>query len=325
MSSRPFAEGARVAMIGDSITHGGVHPSYIQQYYLTHFRDHRVKVYNLGIGGDTAAGALERMEEILSVNPTEAVVMFGTNDIGHEGFGENPPEAEIAAREERAARHLAATRELVERLCSHGIAVTLASSVGRDEFTPEEKSGTPIPHGSTALLSRLFSENAAALSDKIVGTVDYLTPLQSLQRELVVLGGPSLFNTPDRVHPSPLGQQLMARILLSEQGLPAALPTAAQLVAGWRDAPMIPEIRTRRQAEDRLRTMHWVYPHHKETDGMTVPERIAYWEKALAEERGLAVYPWAATMYRYYIENAYREDEIEAEYFALTDALYPEA
>jgi lysophospholipase L1-like esterase len=81
MNERLFANEARVAMVGDSITHSGVAVAYIQEYYLSHFPKRKVKIYNLGTGGDSAASACTRLDEILSVKPTEVVVMFGVNDM----------------------------------------------------------------------------------------------------------------------------------------------------------------------------------------------------------------------------------------------------
>ena len=104
-----FAQNARVAYIGDSITHSAPTTSYIQEYYWKHLKDRHVKVFNLGTGGDTAEGALSRLEtDILRVRPTEAVIMLGTNDIKSVLYGENPSEEERTEAEALAARHLAA-------------------------------------------------------------------------------------------------------------------------------------------------------------------------------------------------------------------------
>ena len=94
-------------------------------------------------------------------------------------------------------------------------------------------------------------------------------------------------------------------------------------MAGWEDTPLLPAIRERRGAEDRLRSIRWVYPHQaSKTEGLSLEERVAYWQRCVEEKRELAQYEWAAVMYRFYAENAHREAEVEAEYFALTDALY---
>ena len=321
-----FSENARVAFIGDSITHTSVVTTYVQDYYMTHLRSRRVRIFNCGTGGDTAEGALARLEaDVLTCRPTEAVVMFGTNDINYHLYRERPTDGEIAEREERVRVHLAATRELVGRLTARGIAVTLCSALGRDELTPpcaNPDDEALRSYGATATLARLFEENVAALSGKLKGTVDYLTPFQTLQGGLLAHGGPSLF-TPDRIHASPLGQRMMARIFLAAQGLPVSLPSPAVLAAGWQEAPYSPVLAERFATEQILRNIRWVDPHQSaETEGLDLAARLAYWQKQVDERRGLAIYDWAVSLYRVYLENAPKEAEIVARLEALTDALY---
>lgn len=321
-----FSKDARVAFIGDSITHTSVTTTYVQEYYMTHLRERRVKIFNCGSGGDTAEGALTRIEgDVLKCRPTEAVVMFGTNDIGYQLYCEHPTEEEVALREERQRIHLASVCELVGRLTALGIPVTLCSALGRDELTPPR--GTPEDdrlrsYGATETLARLFRENVAALSGKLKATVDYLTPFQSLQGGLLAHGGPSLF-TPDRIHASPLGQRIIARIFLAAQGLPVTLPTPALLAAGWQEAPYSPVLSERFATEQILRNIRWVDPHQAaETEGLDLPARLAYWQKQVEERRGLAAYDWAVSLYRVYLEHAAREEEIAARLDELSDALY---
>jgi lysophospholipase L1-like esterase len=321
-----FERNARVAFIGDSITHTSPLSSYVQEYYWRHLPSHRVKVFNLGIGGDTAEGTLGRLEaDVMRARPTEAVIMLGTNDINYHLYKEAPTEAERAAAEENARRHLAAMRSLVEYLHSHAIPVTLCSSIGRDELTPPRDTpidGAQRSYGATARLRALFDENCRALAGMLKGTVDYMTPFQALQAATLAVGAPSLF-TIDRIHASPLGQRLMARIFLAAQGLPVALPTAEMLAAGWQEAPLTPAIAERFGVEQILRNIRWVDPHQADkTEGLDLEGRIAYWTRAVEERRGLAQYDWAVSLYRVYLENARNEEALVARLEALTDALY---
>lgn len=321
-----FSENSRVAFIGDSITHGSVLTTYIQSYYLTHLRSRRVKIFNCGIGGDTAEGALSRFEsDIMKLRPTEAVIMLGTNDIKYQLYCESPTEAEIKERDDLCRRHVTAMYTLVSRLVAHGIPVTLCSSIGRDELTPPLD--TPIDenartHGATRRLAELFAENVQGCAGLLKATVDYLTPFQALQGGLLAHGGPSLF-TPDRIHASPLGQRMMARIFLAAQGLPVELPAPALLAAGWQEAPFAPVLSERYATEQTLRNIRWVDPHQAaDTEGLGIEDRIAYRQKQIDERRGLAAYDWAVSLYRVYIENARNEEEIAARLDALTEAMY---
>ena len=311
-----FAPNARVAMIGDSITHSGLAVAYLQEYYLTHFPERRVKIYNLGIGGDTSYHSLARIDEMLEVDPTEAVVMFGVNDMGVGYYGANPSENDLAGRAERRRRHLDGTVRLVNALVERGIPVTLCSAVGRDEHS--NTAGT-MSYGASDALLAMYHDNLAALDGKLKNCVDYLTPMLRLQRECVAVGGPSLF-APDRTHPNELGQVMMARILLGAQGLPVSLPTAAELLAGWRERPLPAEIKRQRSAGLRVRDLHWVYPHQQErTVGLDLAGRIAYWSEELKKPD---LSPYFINMYTNYVNNADKEEAYYAEYFAATDALY---
>ena len=321
-----FLENARVAYIGDSITHTAPTTNYIQEYYRRHLPGRRVKIFNLGIGGDTAEGAIGRLEtDILRARPTEAVMMLGTNDIGFSLYAEHPTEEQRAEAAERRARHLTAMRSLVLLLHERGIPVTLCSSIGRDEITPPRATEADAgcrSFGATEHLAALFRENCRTLAEVLCGTVDYLTPMQRLQAELCALGGPSLF-TEDRTHASMLGQRLMARIFLAAQGLPVALPSAGLLAAGWQEAPLSPELSERHRVEQLLRNIRWVDPHQTaETCGLDLEGRIAYWTEVVRERRGLAQHDWAVSLYRVYLENARNEEELVTKLETLTDALY---
>jgi lysophospholipase L1-like esterase len=307
-----------VAFIGDSITHSGLAVAYIQEYYLTHMPERGVKIYNLGIGGDQAAHCCARIDEILSVKPTEAVVMFGVNDMGVQHYGSAPTPENLAARERARRIHLEGTVRLVTLLREAGLKVTLCSAVGRDEHTV----GTEglLTFGATDALHAMYYDNIAAIGDGVLkNTVDYLAPMQALQAALCAIGGPSLFAV-DRTHPSPLGQRMMARIFLAAQGLPVALPSAEALADGWCERPLPDALAARRAAGLRLRDLHWVYPHQQDrTKGLDLEGRIAFCREEL-NKPDLSAY--SQTKYKNYIENARREEEFFSEYMRLTDALY---
>ena len=312
-----FEKNARVALIGDSITHSGLYVEYVQDYYMTYLPERRVTVYNLGIGGDAAAHALGRIDDMLSVDPTEAVVTFCGNDLGLSYYGPTPTEEDITRRNDYRRRHLEGMLRLVDQLIARGIPVTLASPVGRDEHSAEAEGFFSV--GATDALLSMYAKDVAALGDKIKNTIDYLTPIQALQAGLTAHGGPSLFRT-DRTHLSDLGQAIMARILLRSQDLPVAIPTAADILCGWREHPLPHSLMLRRAAGLRWRDLTWVYPHQKDrTPNMELEERIAFWTRELQRDD---LPPYFVKMYTNYVNNARQEPEYFAEYLALTKALY---
>jgi lysophospholipase L1-like esterase len=63
---------ADIVMIGDSITDGAEWNELFPN----------ISIANRGIGGDTTAGVLNRMESIYSTNAKKAFIMLGVNDLG---------------------------------------------------------------------------------------------------------------------------------------------------------------------------------------------------------------------------------------------------
>ena len=321
MSEKTFAGGARVAMVGDSITQSGFGVAYIQDYYLTHLPERRVKVYNLGISGDNAYGATldARFAEIFAVRPTEVVVMFGANDMNSRAYGSPAPTPEmLEARAVARRRHLDAMVCLVGMLRERGLPVTLCSAVGRNEHTEAEEGFRT--YGANDALYAMYRDNLAAIGEgNLKNTVDYLSPIQALQAEICAMGGPSLYEG-DRTHLSVLGQAMMARVLLASQGLPVTLPSAAALAAGWREKPLSQALRERHAIEHRWRDLAWVYPGRAEsTRGLTLDAGIEFWRREALREDLPAYYP---KLYRHYVENAKNEEAILGDYLAKTDALY---
>ena len=75
---KPFKEGERAVFLGNSITDGGHYHSYIWLYYMTRFPDMPIRVFNGGIGGDTAYDMNKRLDgDIFAMKPSVLMVTFG--------------------------------------------------------------------------------------------------------------------------------------------------------------------------------------------------------------------------------------------------------
>jgi lysophospholipase L1-like esterase len=82
-----FKPGDRVVFTGNSITDGGHYHSYIWLYYLTHFPNSRIQIFNAGIGGDVAQQMYERLDsDVFAKKPTVVTLTFGMNDTGYQLF-----------------------------------------------------------------------------------------------------------------------------------------------------------------------------------------------------------------------------------------------
>ena len=84
-----LAAGQTLAFCGDSITHQTLYTRYVALFYHTRYPHTRVRVFNAGVGGNSALGALRRFrQDILEQKPTVVAVLFGMNDGGYKAFDE---------------------------------------------------------------------------------------------------------------------------------------------------------------------------------------------------------------------------------------------
>lgn len=72
-----------MVFLGDSITAARGYTKIVEPYTLMRHPEARVKFWNAGQGGDTAAGAVSRLErDVFAHGATVVTVAFGINDIG---------------------------------------------------------------------------------------------------------------------------------------------------------------------------------------------------------------------------------------------------
>ena len=84
-----FKANDRIVFLGNSITEGGHYHSYIWLYYMTHFPELPLRIYNGGIGGDCASHMVFRFDSDIKIKkPTYLVCSFGMNDSGYVGYEE---------------------------------------------------------------------------------------------------------------------------------------------------------------------------------------------------------------------------------------------
>lgn len=80
-SPQPFVNRDRLVFAGNSIAEAGFYETYIWLYYITHFPERRITVFNGGIGGDVARQIYVRLDDdILAMKRTVLSISFGMND-----------------------------------------------------------------------------------------------------------------------------------------------------------------------------------------------------------------------------------------------------
>ena len=112
-----FHQGDRLLLIGDSITETPRHAQMLETYLTVCAPELEMQVRNIGKGGETAEGFLQRIDtECLNYQPTVATVCYGMNDAGY-----------VNNNRAAADRFYAATQIIVEKLRAAGTRMILAS------------------------------------------------------------------------------------------------------------------------------------------------------------------------------------------------------
>ena len=209
-----FKEGERVAFVGNSITCGGHYHSYIWLYYMTHFPNRRIDVFNEGVGGDVAKQMSQRLDKVFEHNPTVVTLSFGMNDTGYMDYTltEN---ANIGRKNvEASCRDYKVIEDTYKKYPK--VQKVLIGSSPYDETSCFNKVPFPGKNKLIQDISDFLKERAHA---NRWGYVDFNRPMteinmreQQADSTFTLCGG-------DRVHPTTDGHLVMAYLFLKAQGL----------------------------------------------------------------------------------------------------------
>ena len=212
----PFQDGDRWAVIGDGVTHHGTYQQWINLFYLTRFPDRTIDVYNCGIAGDRAGGAVRRLDwDVLSHQPTVATVMFGMSDVDRSLYGDAPATPSIATQRQAALNaYRVNLRALVEKLQGAGVRVILLTPTIFDQtadLAAPKQTGINEALGECAAFTQeLAGETGAAF-------VDFYDPMMRITHSRQARDPGFTLIGPDRIHPGEPGSFLMAYLFLMAQ------------------------------------------------------------------------------------------------------------
>ncbi len=310
MNLKRFDDNARVCFVGDSITASGKLAAFVFDYYIKNLPDARVKIFNTGVAGDSARGALKRLKsDVLRYNPTEVVLMFGMNDVSRDCYLTDTPNSETTQkREERAKRHSESVFALCAEFEKLNIPVTLCSSTPVDEVFD-----LPTPHfyGLNCALRMLYRNNLLLTKEfNLKNTVNFGEVMDELLCEVHELGGSSFIGK-DRVHPQLTGYYIMARLFLRAQGfLDVEMPSAKRIIDGSISLPELTIANQNRLVfEQDLRDIAFIDYHIQwGQEQMSLRQKIDYWTEN-ADIFGQKGPTHKRTSHRY-IETKERETEI---------------
>jgi len=225
-SAPQFQSGDNVAVIGDSITHGRKWHRYVYAYYLTRFPDRQVRFVNLGIAGDSAGGALRRLDwDILPNQPNAAAIFLGMNDVGRGYYKVNADEKTIAARQTALDNYRKNMDDLSAKLLANGVKrLVYVTPSPYDDTAELAAENFPGVNGALAQCGRYGAELAAKYGGSVV---DLNGPMTALNQERQQADPKFTLIGPDRVHPGDVGMMVIAHTFLRAQGMPALVSTVS--------------------------------------------------------------------------------------------------
>ncbi len=219
----PFAlkDGDRVVFYGDSITDQRLYTTFVETYVVTRFPKANITFVHSGWGGDRVTGGgggpidvrLDR--DVVAYKPTVVTIMLGMNDGSYQPF-----------RDPIFKTYSDGYRHIVEKLKADvpGVRLTLIKPSPYDDVTRKPK----FEDGYNSVLIR-YGDFLKELAEKDgCGFADLNTSVVEATRKAFE-SDPAMAEklNPDRVHPAPAGQLLMAEALLKAWNAPAVVSSVA--------------------------------------------------------------------------------------------------
>lgn len=205
-------EGARLAVVGDSITEQKHYSRYIEAYLVACAGRPDVRVFQYGWGGETAGGFANRAaNDLAGFQPTTVTLCYGMNDGGYRPFDDNTGKA-----------YTDATRQVLTVLKDLGVPHVVVGSPGavdtfffkRDNFAP--KSGADGYNDTLRQLGQIGKKLAGEFNQSFA---DVHQPMvDAMLKAKPVLGENYDVCGSDGFHPNPNGHLVMAAAFLKALG-----------------------------------------------------------------------------------------------------------
>jgi len=202
--------GDSVVFLGDSITHQCLYTQYVEDYYYTRYPKIRLRFHNAGVGGAQAWDALERFDrDVAAYKPKYVTILLGMNDGHYSPYNEKTFET-----------YRKNMTEVIGRITSIKATPILITPTMFDSRAKRlRKSKWASSPATLRMYNSVLSFYGTWLREVAVdngyGFVDMFSPLCNItlqQRKT-----DSKFQMiPDGVHPSAVGQVVMAVAILQD-------------------------------------------------------------------------------------------------------------
>lgn len=230
-----FRNGDTVCFIGDSITRDGRYMSDIQLFYATRFPDRHMTFVNCGIGGDIAAGAINRLDwDILAHNPNRATIMLGMNDVMKGLYRQaNPSEHTLKRRADALNDYTANMNTLITALKQEKIELNLIRPSIYDDTAELPKPADQGINKALAFCAEQVVKLATQHDCRVVDFYDIMTAVNARRQKKdpawTIVGK-------DRIHPGATGHFVMAYAFLRAQNVPRHV---SRLVIDYSDGKLV--------------------------------------------------------------------------------------
>jgi len=216
----------RVVFYGDSITDQRLYTTFIETYVVTRFPERNVQFVHSGWGGDRVTGGgggpidVRLKRDVFAYRPTVMTIMLGMNDGSYRAFDESIFKTYANGMD-----------SIVEKVKAElpGIKITLIQPSPFDDVTRKPT----FEGGYNAVLVR-YGDYLKELAEKQGATLADLNTsvVEATKKAFDAVGEQATTLNPDRVHPAPGGQLLMAAALLDAWKAPALVSNVQLNVKG---------------------------------------------------------------------------------------------
>ena len=205
----------KVVFFGDSITEAGRFVTHVQLFSALRHPGEGIECYNIGKGGDSAAGGLTRWAwDAAPIKPDCVVVMFGMNDSERDTLPTSAPTnaADAVRREGIVSKYRANMAALLDLIAKDCPRITVMTPTPYDQYGTQTCKA--FMGGNEPMLTEFARIVRVLAAERGLTLVDLHRPMTQLLKDhpdARIVGG-------DRIHPSDLGQFLMACHYLKATG-----------------------------------------------------------------------------------------------------------